>query len=186
VSADRMIRRAVSTIALWMTVALPALSQEAASGAKATTSTKSIAALAWLVGGVWTADASSPSGAKTRIETRYQWADNSAYVRFTTHFVSDKGTLKNYDGSFFWNPEQSSLAMWYTDAAGEITQGPVTVTADTMLMSFRASDFDGKIADMRVTVTRKNSDWYTWRLEERQSNAWKPLLPLEYRRNPGM
>jgi hypothetical protein len=37
-----------------------------------------ISALAWLVGGVWTADASKLGPGMERIETRYQWADNGS------------------------------------------------------------------------------------------------------------
>ena len=183
-NAPRLMRRGVSTLALFALVARPALSQHAPDGA-ATQPTKPISVLAWVVGGVWIADAPSPTDPTTKIETRYQWADNSAYLRFTTHFVSDKGTLRNYDGSFFWNPSQVTLAMWYMDAGGDITQGPVTIVADTMLMTFRASDFDGKLADMRVTVTRMSPNRYTWLLEKKQPDAWKTLLALEYKRTPG-
>jgi hypothetical protein len=178
-SRDDSVKRGACILALAGAVALSAQGQAALPAAKP------ISPLAWLVGGVWTSDVTPPGGHPTRIETRYQWADNSAYVRFTTHFVSEKGTFKNYDGSFFWNPEQSTLAMWYMDAGGTITQGPVTMTADTMLMTFRGTDFDGKLADMRVTVTRKNADAYRWQLEEKQPSAWKPLLSLEYRRTAG-
>src|SRR5450759_4584448 len=76
---------------------------------------KPISKLAWLVGGVWTADASAMGNGMQRIETRYQWSDNSAYIRFTTHFVTDKADLRTYDGNFFWNPDKETLAMWYMD-----------------------------------------------------------------------
>ena len=81
------------------------------------------AALGWLVGGVWTADTSKPGSGVQRIETRYQWADNGAYIRFNSHFVTDKETRNTYDGQFFWSPAESTLAMWYMDPANEITKG---------------------------------------------------------------
>jgi hypothetical protein len=148
---------------------------------------KPIATLGWLVGGVWTAEPpKSPNGGGLqRIETRYQWSDNNAYIRFTTHFVFDKGTLKNYDGQFYWNPEQSSLAMWYMDAGNSITQGPVKFEGDLMLMTFRAQDFEGKMADLRVKVTRKTNDDYNWLLEEKVPDGWKQLFTLEYLRTAG-
>src|SRR5437660_3426269 len=74
---------------------------------------KPISKLAWLIGGVWTGDATAMGNGMRRIETRYQWSDNSAYIRFTTHFVSEKADLKTYDGNFFWNPAKETLAMWY-------------------------------------------------------------------------
>ncbi len=164
---------------LMATLAQPSWAQETAKNAVATTA-KPIAALGWLVGGVWTAKDIKNAPGLQRIETRYQWSDNDAYLRFTTHFVTDKGTLKNYDGQFFYDPEKASLAMWYTDAQGAITHGPVQVEGDVMSMTFRATDFEGKLADLRVKVTRLTNDHYNWLLEEKQDAGWKQLFALEY------
>ncbi|HET7452937.1 MAG TPA: hypothetical protein VFL12_09360 [Thermoanaerobaculia bacterium] len=144
-----------------------------------------VAPLAWLVGGTWTADCTKLGGGMKAIETRYRWSDNDAYVRFTTHFISDKGTLKNYDGNFFWDPADAALHVWYTDARNEITQGAVAVQGDTMEIAFRAHDFAGKLADMKVAVVRSTNDRYTWSLSEKNGDAWKPLFSLEYIRTPG-
>jgi hypothetical protein len=142
-----------------------------------------IAPLAWLVGGTWSADASS-LGLK-QIETRYQWSDNDAYIRFTTHFITAQATIRNYDGNFFWNPEQSALAMWYMDARNGITQSAVGVEGNAMTMRFRSTNFEGKPADVRVTVTRRTSDEYNWLLQEALSGGeWKQLASLDYRRSP--
>ena len=143
---------------------------------------KPISDLAWLVGGVWAADASKMGDGMKRIETRYVWSDNNAFIRFTTHFVSDKGTAKTYDGNFFWEPERSQLAMWYMDYANEIIQGPIAIDGETTKLSFHAKDFEGKLADMQVTVIRKTSDKYQWVLEEKSGETWKPLAALEYAR----
>jgi hypothetical protein len=168
-------------ITLSAAVALAATALFGQESAPKPPATKPITALAWLVGGVWTAD-----GAKLapglRIETRYQWADNDAYIRFTTHFLTAKGTLKNYDGQFFWSPEQSALAVWYMDARNHITQGPVVVDGDVMQIAFRAEDFQGKVADLKVEVARKTNDHYTWSLEEKQPAGWSQLASLEYLR----
>jgi hypothetical protein len=146
---------------------------------------KPISGLEWLVGGVWSADASKLGPGMRRIETRYQWSDNNAFIRFTTHFVSDKGTAKTYDGNFFWNPERSSLAIWYMDHANAIIEGPVTVDGDRMKIAFRAEDFDGKMGDMRASVIRKTNDKYQWVLEEKQVDGWKQLAALDYLRVAG-
>jgi hypothetical protein len=144
-----------------------------------------IAPLSWLVGGVWKADATKLGPGMKTIETRYQWADNDAFIRFTTHFVMEKGTVKNYDGNFFWNPELSALGFWYMDAANEITQGPVKLDGETMELTFRAADFQGKPADLRVDVVRITNDHYTWRLEEKAGADWKRIASLEYLRDAG-
>ena len=143
---------------------------------------KPISSLAWLVGGVWTADASKMGDGMKRIETRYVWSDNNAFIRFTTHFVSDKGTAKTYDGNFFWEPEKSQLAMWYMDYSNEIIQGPIAIDGETTKFSFRSKDFEGMTADMQVNVVRKTKDKYQWELEEKSGDAWKALAALEYMR----
>jgi hypothetical protein len=70
-------------------------------------------------------------------------------------------------------------------AQGVIYEGPVKVQGDVMELTFRGEDFDGKMSDLRVTVTRKISDHYNWLLEEKQADAWKQLLSLEYLRTGG-
>jgi hypothetical protein len=146
---------------------------------------KPVAALSWLVGGVWTADASKLGPGMQRIETRYKWSDNNAFIRFTTHFVFDKGTAKTYDGNFFWNPTQKALAMWYMDAQNGVTEGPVEVNGDITKFTFRGPDFDGKIADMQAFVTRKTNDHYRWSVEEKLDSGWKEVAALDYLRTAG-
>jgi hypothetical protein len=147
------------------------------------TTDKPIAALAWLVGGVWTADASGMGGSMQRIETRYEWSDNHCFVRFNTHFVMDKGTLRNYDGQFFWDPQQGALAFWYMDAQNAITQGLIAANRDSLDFTFHGPNFQGKPADLQVQVTPKGGDHYTWTLQEKTPEGWKQLASLEYKRS---
>jgi hypothetical protein len=169
----------VALLAVWAAVASAQVAEKKVDEAKP------ISGLEWLVGGVWTADATKLGPGMRRIETQYQWSDNNSFIRFTTHFVSDKGTAKTYDGNFFWNPEQASLAVWYMDHANSITQGPVTLAGDSMKIAFRATDFDGKMGDMQVSVIRKTNDKYRWILEEKQGDGWKQLAALDYLRSAG-
>jgi hypothetical protein len=141
---------------------------------------KPISGLEWLIGGVWTADASTMGDGMKRIETRYVWSDNNAFIRFTTHFISDKGTAKTYDGNFFFDPEKSGLAMWYMDYANAIIQGPISIDGETTRFAFRTTDFHGKLADMQVNVVRKTNDKYQWVLDEKVGDAWKEMAALEY------
>jgi hypothetical protein len=165
----------------------PAKTAEPANQASADKSSaaKPIDAMSWVIGGVWTADATKLAPGMQRIETRYQWSDNHAYIRFTTHFVFDKGTAKTYDGNFFWNPAQKSLELWYMDAQNSITASSVLVDGNQWTMAFRGEDFEGKPADLRVIVERKTNDDYRWSLAEKQADAWKELAALEYLRVAG-
>ncbi len=153
--------------------------------AKPSETAKPIDALAWLVGGVWTADTSTMGYGMQRIETSYQWSDNHAYMRFTTHFVFDKGTARTYDGNLFWNPEQKSLAMWYMSAENEIIESPMKIDGDIWTMTFRGTDPEGKMSDLRAEVTRKSPDFYHWLVREKQSDAWKEIMALDYHRVAG-
>jgi hypothetical protein len=146
---------------------------------------KPIDTISWMIGGVWTADATKLGPGMRRIETRYQWSDNHAYIRFTTHFVFDKGTARTYDGNFFWNPAQKSLALWYMDSRNSITESSVQVDGNQWTMLFRGEDFEGKMADLRVVVERKTNDDYRWSLAEKQGDTWKDLAALEYLRVAG-
>jgi hypothetical protein len=156
----------------------------AAAAASVVQTDKPISQLAWLTGGVWTADASKMAPG-LRIETRYQWSDNGSYIRFTTHFITDKTTMKTYDGNFFWSPAQKTLSMWYMDARNDITEGPVKVSGDSEVMFFDGEDFEGKQASLKVEVLRKSPDLYEWILTEKDGDSWKPLASLEYVRKAG-
>jgi hypothetical protein len=145
---------------------------------------KPIRSLAWLVGGVWTADASKLAPG-LKIETRYQWSDNNVYLRFTTHFVTEKSSMNRYDGSFYWDPRTEQLTMWYMDSENTIYQGPVHIDGDVTSMIFRGEDFEGKMSELRVNVTRKSNDQYHWGLQERSGDTWKDLAGLDYVRVAG-
>lgn len=172
-------KRAAGIVAMMVAVAALAWGQKTQKKAE---EPKPISALSWLVGGVWTADASKLGPGMQRIETRYQWSDNNAYIQFNTHFVFAKGTAKAYDGNFFWNPGLKSLSMWYMDAKNGITEGPVEANGDVTKMSFHGPDFEGKEADLRVFVARKAKDDYRWSVEEKQGEMWKEVAALEYLR----
>src|SRR5260370_31066374 len=72
------------------------------------------------------------------------------------------------------------------DAHNSITQGLMIVEGDALQMTFRSVGFDGKPGDFRVTVSRKTNDLYNWLLEQKQPDAWKQVLALEYLRSTVM
>jgi hypothetical protein len=168
-----------------MSIFLLAMTASRSQEAQKTSEPPPINLLGWLVGGVWTADASKLGPGMQRIETRYQWSDNKAFLRFTTHFVFDKGTANTYDGNFYWNPGASTLAMWYMNSKGEILEGPMQWDGTVLRILFRGQDFEGKMADLKVEVVRKTNDHYHWSAFEKNGEDWKELLGLEYLRTAG-
>jgi hypothetical protein len=141
-----------------------------------------IRSLEWLVGGVWTADISMMGNSMKTIETRYSWSDNGSFIRFNTHFVGEKSTAKTYDGNLFYDSNRKSLQIWYMDAANMIVEGPMKVEGNHWSVDFRGTDFEGKMADLHVEVTRKSNALYHWALSERDADKWKPLAALDYTR----
>jgi hypothetical protein len=61
----------------------------------------------------------------------------------------------------------------------------VEINGEVTRMSFRGPDFAGKVADLQVFVMRKTNDEYRWSVQEKQGDAWKELVALEYIRSPG-
>ena len=144
---------------------------------------KPIAPMLWLVGGTWTADASGLGPGMLRIETAYRLSSNGSFVRFTTAFVSTKGSAPTYDGNFYYDSGTSQFAMWYADAEGRIVQGPVAVDGAITSLLFEADDpRDGKPGQMRVVMTRKRPDLFTWSLYDLTRDPAKPIFSLDYRR----
>lgn len=144
-----------------------------------------VSMLGWLVGGVWTATAANLGSGVQRIETRYQWSETKNFVRFNTHFVTDKGIARAYDGNFFWSPAQKTIEVWYMDGNNEIVEGPVRVEGDILTMTFRTTNGAGQMTDYRVDVTRKSNDRYSWSLKEKRGDTWADVLALEYLRSVG-
>jgi hypothetical protein len=142
--------------------------------------TEPVAALSWLVGGVWKADASKTGNGIERAEMRYSWSDNGDYIRFNMHFLKGTQVLRIYDGSFYWNPQTASLEMWNMNGKNEVMQGPVKVNGNTVDTTFPAKNSQEKEVEFRMTITRETNNRYGWSMEEKQPNGWKQLMALEY------
>jgi len=142
-----------------------------------------IDSLAWLVGGVWIADASKLGGGLQRIEVRYEWAPTKNFIRFATIFVSDQGPLVNYAGNIYSYGSGSSetLAMWYMDAKGAITQGNISGPGDRWSLTFDSAA-GGKTTTYRVDLVKKAANTYGWTVSS-LDGAWKPLFSLDYIRS---
>jgi hypothetical protein len=61
----------------------------------------------------------------------------------------------------------------------------VKLDGDTMELTFRGADFEGKLSDLKVRVVRVTNDRYTWQLDEKAGSDWKRLASLEYLRAAG-
>lgn len=144
-----------------------------------------IDSLGWLVGGVWSADASALGGSVTRIDTRYEWTPNRSFIRFTTDFVSGSGVNPHYAGDLFYDPTGQSLMIWYMDETNAITSGHMSVDGKSWTISFQG---DGNVVgvagrvDYTVDILRTSDNSYTWTLIADVDQSKKEVFALTYQR----
>jgi hypothetical protein len=135
----------------------------------------------WLVGGVWTADASTLGNDMQQIATRYQWAPNKTYISFFTTFTTKTTSFVNYSGNLYVqsdpaNPGQPVYTMWYTNAENEVTQGVVALESGDNWSETFVSDR----RQYRVDILREGKDSYRWILMSKSGAAWQRVISLEF------
>ncbi|HEY0614218.1 MAG TPA: hypothetical protein VGC96_06240 [Candidatus Elarobacter sp.] len=140
----------------------------------------------WLAGGIWRADLSGLPGGMKDIETRYEIAPTGV-ILFASAFVKPDGSIANgYTGALYFDAAAKRLGMWYVDAHGALTQGPVTLDGERWSMTFTS---DGAIAGhpgstpFRVDVERRSPDLYHWSLFADAGGGFKPVFALDYVRS---
>jgi hypothetical protein len=143
--------------------------------------TKPIDKLGWLVGGVWSADASKLGGGLRRIDTRYEWVPNRSFIRFNTTFVSAGGASPHYAGDFYYDPSQRTLTAWYMDENNVITHGPMTVDGNKWTISVGGSGAPQN-AQYIVDIVRTTADTYQWTLFSDVARVRTKVFGLVYRR----
>lgn len=150
-------------------------------------STRPIDQLGWLVGGVWSADASGLGGGLERIDTRYEWTPNGSFIRLTTNFVTKGVATPRYAGDLFYDPSADTLMMWYMDDRNSITRGPIKVDGSKFTLSFSGpGDVVGVSGSVQyvVEILRTTADSYQWTLFSDISNQQKKVFGLLYHRPP--
>jgi hypothetical protein len=148
-------------------------------------STRPIDQLGWLVGGVWSADASSLGGGLERIDTRYEWTPNGSFIRLTTNFVTKGVATPRYAGDLFYDPSEGTLEVWYMDDSNSITHGPMKADGTKFTLSFSGpGDIVGVSGSVNydVEILRTSPDSYQWTLFADVSNQQKKVFGLVYRR----
>lgn len=144
--------------------------------------------LDWLVGGVWTADASQLPGGLKRIETRYRYAADKCLIRFTTEFIAASGAAVNrYAGDVYYDAPSNRLEMWYISSENEITQGTIALNGDGWQFAFESPGaIVGKngLVNFHTDVLHPSADAYQWKLSAEDGSAWKPVFALTYVRTP--
>ena len=139
--------------------------------------------MSWLVGGLWVAQ--TDQGNIHRIETRYEWTANHAFIRFSTRFVLGSGPQDRYDGNIFYDPDSKHLMMWYIDNLGAVTHGPIELRGALWAFTFSQPDANGHPVNFRVEVNKTANDRYTWNAFQQSGASWDAFLSLNFIRQAG-
>jgi len=182
-------RRLLIAPALAVMFCVAPASAESPTAAPSASPVQPLDRLQWLVGGVWTADASKLGGGMSRIETRYESVADGNLIRFTTAFIdAHENVVNRYAGNFYVDPATARIKTWYLSSKNEITHGDVAIDPATVTLLITEAPEPDAPPQYRVVIAPENglgSDYhqvYVWKLSARDGDAWKPMFGLTYAR----
>ena len=143
-----------------------------------------LAPLSWLVGGTWVSRIDSPDGAPTRVECRFQWAENGQALKFVIHFKAGDEVVPQYEGMYYWHPGKKRIQMLQVGRGGNVTESVVTVDGARMAQENEAARADGTTSPQRVSVTRTEADAFEFKAQVLRDGQWVEAVGFTYRREP--
>jgi hypothetical protein len=137
-----------------------------------------------LVGGVWVAqmEPAKDSHAALLLELRFAWTDNHQSVRFASAWVRGDKRKAYTDGFYAWNAAKQKLAIFYTDAGGNLTEGLITPEGDVLVNDLVSTAPDGKAEPIQVRLTKDGPDAFTNAIFLQKDGAWAPFVTVRYER----
>jgi hypothetical protein len=141
------------------------------------------AAVASLVGGTWSATLPpGKDGAPRSIELTFAWAQNHQGIRFDSAFVSGDKHVPYVSGLYAFNAATKKLEMFYSDAEGSLTRGPVTLTDGVLIHDLTESDSDGTVDQVQVRIAKFGQDAFTDDIYVSRSGAFVRVASVRYER----
>ena len=174
----RLLRRFNSLGLLGLLLTLLAIPTSAQQSATQQAAVDHLQPIRWMAGKTWTADAVSPSGKKSHVESVVSVSPNGNNIQFTVSFDGKP----HYDGFYTWDPASKQIHFWYTSSEGELTQGTVEQNGQELLHIFTIADTDGRVASLRSHVVPVSADAYEWNVETQRDGKWVELIHLHYTR----
>jgi len=138
--------------------------------------------IAWLTGGTWVAEVKDEQGAPMRIENRVRWSEHGQLIRFVTTFISHNKPEVHYEGIYAWDPVNKSIAFWYTDHKGNLTEGTASMSGDTLTQDFEIRNTNGRNDKLRSVISRDTPDSYSWNVSSPKEGKWVEIIHLHYTR----
>ena len=141
-----------------------------------------LAAMNWLVSGVWVAEIPSSDGRPTRVETRFEWAEHGRMLKYVVHFKSADRTVPQYEGMYYWHPGRKHIAMVQVDRSGNVTESVATMDGATLTQENQATQTDGTTRPQRVRIVREGDDGFSFRAMVQREGEWVDAVGFTYKR----
>jgi hypothetical protein len=140
-----------------------------------------LAPVAWLVGGVWTADVKDGADS-THVENRIRWASNHQAIEFNTSFNGKP----HYYGFYAYNPATKAVEFHYTSSEGEATNGTAVFNAadGKLHQDFEVIHTGGKTSQVRSTLKQDGNDGYQFAVFLQKNGEWAEVFKIDYHRKP--
>lgn len=142
-----------------------------------------LAAVESLVGGLWVAQMPVPKDQPPlALELRFAWTENHQSIRFESAWVRGDKRKAYTDGFYAWNAAKQKLAIFYTDAGGNLTEGLITPEGDVLVNDLVSTAPDGKTEPIQVRLTKDGPDAFTNAIFLQKDGAWAPFVSVRYER----
>jgi hypothetical protein len=177
-------RRHSGSIAKWLLIAIgicgycPSVTALADDKPAEATAANPLQSIGWMTGGTWKAEAKTPDGKVTLVESQLRWAENGQAIEFVSRFNGSP----HYSGLYCWDPSRKTIAFWYTSADGEFTQGTAKMDANVLTQEFDLYHKDGTGHHLKSRIQRTGENSYHWNVMAEKNGTWTELIALDYAR----
>jgi len=143
--------------------------------------------LAWLAGGVWTAEEPSDQGPPLVVHLVCDWSGTRNALLFHVTFLSQGRETPQYDGMYVWHPGKQKFVLWQVNRKGDVAEGELTVSGKEMDQTVRVSHLDRSAHFLRAHYTLIDNDAFRFKAQFRLSESapWQEALDLVYKRQRG-
>lgn len=142
-----------------------------------------LAAISWLVGGMWVAEIPSSDGRPMRVETRFEWSEHGQSLKYVVHFKSADKTVPQYEGMYYWHPGRKHIAMVQVDRSGNVTESVAKMDGDALTQENQATQTDGTTRPQRVRIVREGDNGFAFKAMVQREGEWVDAVAFTYKRD---
>jgi hypothetical protein len=180
-STMRISRQAM--LSMWLLMPAAAIAQ--APPRDQTPAPNPVEALAWLVGGIWSAESKLPDGSPATIEATFHWAGHRRALKYSLVRRSGGRVLPSVEGICGWHPARKTLVLWEMDQDGNLTES--TLRAEGPKVSYDEVIYgaDGSVLPVRAEAVREGDDRFVFKASVEKDGAWPVVFEAVYQRAAG-